>query len=46
MAKYVPAENSGVSIGVPAVIGVVTLAFAIGLAAFLLLTRGAWGKRV
>lgn len=45
MATYVPAENSGVSVGVPAVIGVVSLAFAVGLAAFLWLTRSRRGRR-
>lgn len=39
MAEYVPSQHSGVGIGVPAVIGVVTIAFAVGFAAFLLLTR-------
>ena len=39
MARYVPGENPGVGVGVPAVIGVVTLAFAVGFAAFLFLTR-------
>lgn len=41
MAKYVPDEHSGVSVGVLAAVGVSALALAIGFAAFVLLTRRA-----